>query len=50
VRILSGTETTHSAEMETACLAVVGLWRYRPARNGTCPLDIPMTVMVDFKQ
>jgi TonB family protein len=50
VQVLRGSETAHSSDLEEACKAVVGLWRYRPARSGSCPLDVPMTVAVDFKQ
>lgn len=50
LQVLHGSETAHTSEFEEACMSVVALWRYRPARNGTCLLDVPMTVAVDFKQ
>lgn len=50
IRVLSGTGTRNSKDMETISLATVALWRYRPARNGTCPIDVPLTVAVDFNR
>ncbi|HET6372576.1 MAG TPA: energy transducer TonB, partial [Candidatus Polarisedimenticolia bacterium] len=38
-----------SRDLETASLAAVGFWRYRPFRNGPCSFDVPMTVAIDFK-
>lgn len=48
IRVLRGAEALHTKEMETAALAAIALWRYRPARNGTCVVETPMTVSVDF--
>jgi TonB family protein len=48
LRILHGAPVLHSKDLEAAAMAAVGLWRFRPAQTGGCPIDMPMTVAVDF--
>jgi TonB family protein len=36
------------AHYETSARAAVGLWRFRPAMKGGCPMSIPMMVTVNY--
>ena len=39
----------HARQRESAALAAVAKWRYKPAMQGSKPVDVYFTVRVDFE-
>lgn len=46
----SATSPRPETELDEAAAMYVSLWRYRPGRVRGCPMSVPYTIRVDFRQ